>query len=104
MHTVVIRLSGKDFSTAIVRMRHWLEKHRCEPSAYRYTVVVSVNFAVDAQAKAFAKRFDGEIGGRRNTPVGKRLGDHAAPRFAGPSAPIGRNGQDGERQPSRASF
>ena len=75
MRTVVIRLSGKDFSTAIVRIRHWLEKHRCEPSAYRYdqdehTVVVSVNFAVDAQAKAFAKRFNGEIGDQRTTPVG----------------------------------
>jgi len=44
-------------------MRDWLEKHRCEPTCYRYeqnedTVVLSVDFAVDAHAKAFVKRFD----------------------------------------------
>jgi hypothetical protein len=67
MHTVIIRLSGEDFSTAIARMRDWLEKHSCEPTAYRYdqdedTVVVSVDFAIEAQAQAFAKRFDGQSG------------------------------------------
>jgi len=65
MRTVIIRLSGKDFSTEIVKMRDWLEKNRCEPQSYRYdqneaTIVVSVGFAVDAQAKAFAKRFGGQ--------------------------------------------
>jgi hypothetical protein len=62
MRTVIIRLSAGDFSTTIVRMRDWLEKNRCEPTAYRYdqdedAVVVSVDFAVDTQADAFAKRF-----------------------------------------------
>jgi hypothetical protein len=62
MHTVVVRLSGVEFSNAIVRMRDWLEKNRCEPMGYRYdqnedAVVLSVDFAVDAQAKAFVKRF-----------------------------------------------
>ena len=65
MRTVITRLSGADFSTAIVRMRDWLEKHRCEPKSYRYdqnedAVVVSVDFVVDAQAKAFARHFSGE--------------------------------------------
>ena len=62
MRTVVLRLSGEEFSTAIVKMRDWLKKNRCEPTGYRYdqdedTVVLSVDFAVDAQAKAFVKRF-----------------------------------------------
>ena len=62
MRTVTLRLSGEDFSTAIVRMRDWLEKHRCEPTCYRYeqnedTVVLSVDFAVDAHAKAFVRHF-----------------------------------------------
>ena len=62
MRTVILRLSGEEFSTAIVKMRNWLEKNRCEPTGYRYnqdddTVVLSVDFAVDAQAKAFVKRF-----------------------------------------------
>jgi hypothetical protein len=64
---VIIRLSGEDFSTAIVRIRDWLEKNQCEPTGYRYdqeedTVVVSVDFAVDAQAKAFANCFGGQAG------------------------------------------
>jgi hypothetical protein len=65
MRTVIIRLSGEDFSTAIIGVRDWLEKNWCEPTGYRYdqnddTVMVSVDFAFDAQAKAFAKRFDGQ--------------------------------------------
>ena len=71
MRTVKIRLSGEDFTPAIVRMRDWLKKHRCEPTAYRYdqdddTVVVSVNFAADTQAKAFAKHFDGQSGDQQS--------------------------------------
>ena len=62
MRTVTLRLSGEDFSTAIVRMRNWLKKNRCEPTGYRYdqnedTIVLSVDFAVDAHANAFVKRF-----------------------------------------------
>ena len=62
MGTVVLRLSGVEFPIAIVRMRDWLKKNRCEPTGYRYdqnenAVVLSVDFAVDAQAKAFVKRF-----------------------------------------------
>jgi len=62
MRTVTLRLSGEDFPTAIVRVRDWLKKNRCEPTGYRYdqdedTVVLSVDFAVDAQAKAFVTRF-----------------------------------------------
>jgi hypothetical protein len=67
MRTVIVHLSGEDFSATIVRMRDWLEKNRCEPTGYRYdqdedAVVVSVDFTVNAQAEAFAKRFDGESG------------------------------------------
>jgi hypothetical protein len=66
MRTVIIRVSGEDFSTAIATMRDWLEQHGYEPIVYRYdqdddTIVVSVDFAVDAQAEAFAKRFGGQI-------------------------------------------
>ena len=70
MRTVTIRLTGEDFSDAIVRIRDWIEKHRCEPKPYRYdqredTIAVSVDFAVDAQAKAFAKHFGGQCDDRR---------------------------------------
>ena len=68
MRTVIIRVPNEDFSTAIAAMRDWLEKHRYEPVVYRYhqnddTIVVSVDFGVDVQAEAFAKRFGGQISG-----------------------------------------
>ena len=70
MRIVKIHLSGEDFSTAIVRIRDWLDKHRCEPTGYRYdqideTVVMSVDFNDHSQAKAFARRFGGQSRDRR---------------------------------------
>jgi hypothetical protein len=70
MRTVTIRLSGNDFSTEIVRVRDWLDKHRFAPTGYRYdqndeTVVISVDFADHSQAKVFAKRFGGQSRDRR---------------------------------------
>lgn len=69
MRTVVLRLSGEKFSTAILKVRDWLEKNRCEPTGYRYdqdedTVVLSVDFAVDARAKEFVKRFGDQSASR----------------------------------------
>src|SRR5215469_3275697 len=87
MHTVKIRLPGEDFSTAIVGMRDWLEKNRFEPTGYRYDqdddmVVVSVDFAVDAQAEAFAERFGGQTADQR--PVTRQPSD-----TIGASGPLG---------------
>ena len=84
MRTVTIRLSGEDFSTAIVGMRDWLEKHRCEPISYRYdqndeTVVMSVDFADHLQAKAFAKRFGGKTGDKLRSPVNGHAASSAGP-------------------------
>jgi hypothetical protein len=67
MHTVTIRLAADDFFTAIVSIRDWLEKNRCEPTGYRYdqdedVVVMSVNFADHSQAKAFARRLVVKVG------------------------------------------
>jgi hypothetical protein len=78
MCTVTIRLSGEGFPTAIVTMRDWLEQHRCEPKSYRYdqnedAITVSVDFTVDAQAKAFAKHFGGQSADQR--PVSRQPSD-----------------------------
>lgn len=75
MRTVRIRLSAEKFSTAIMGLRDWLEKNRCEPTGYRYdqnedAVVVSVDFAFDAQAQAFANRFGRQRGDGR--PVARQ--------------------------------
>ena len=78
MRTVILRLSGEDFSAAIITMREWLGRTRCEPTGYRYdqneeTVLMSVDFAVPEQAEAFARRFDGESG---DEGPGTSAGDH----------------------------
>ena len=70
MRTVVIPLPGEDFSTALLMLRDWLRRNRCEPAGYRYdrdedTVIVSVDFVVPAQAKAFARFFGGKSGDQR---------------------------------------
>ena len=67
MRTVVVRLPGEDFAAAVGGMRDWLQTNQCEPVGYRYdqnedAVLVSVDFAVAAQAKAFATRFGTEPG------------------------------------------
>jgi hypothetical protein len=73
MRTVIIRLPGEDFPTAIVRMREWLDANECEPTGYRYDqnedmVVMSVEFAVHSHAGAFARRFDGKSGPPGDSP------------------------------------
>ena len=88
MRTVTIRLSGEDFSTAIARIRDWVDKHRCEPTGYRYaqndeTVVMSVDFADHSQAKAFAKRFGGQRRDRR--PAKQRPSDAVGVNWGGKS-------------------
>src|SRR5260370_22631303 len=88
MRTVTIRLSGEDFPTAIVAMRDWLDKNRCEPTSYRYdqnedTVVMLVDFADHSQAKAFAKRFRLHVRLSTGRPVSQYAGNEGCAGLAG---------------------
>jgi hypothetical protein len=49
-------------------MRQWLDHHRAEPSTFRYTftspgILFQVDFAVEAEAVAFAREFGGRLVG-----------------------------------------
>jgi len=64
MRSVMVRLSAAEFSATITAMREWLDANRYEPTLYKsdhndHTVLVTVDFAGELAAEAFAARFDG---------------------------------------------
>jgi hypothetical protein len=64
MHSVTVRLRVAQFSATMTAMREWLDANRYEPALYKYdqnehTVLVTVDFAAELAAEAFATRFDG---------------------------------------------
>jgi hypothetical protein len=67
MRTVKVRLHAADISREMAVMRQWLDRNGYEPRKFNWdqdrdTVVLSIEFTVDAAADAFARRFDGESG------------------------------------------
>jgi hypothetical protein len=68
MYAVEIALSDKDkLGDTIEAMRTWLDRKRFEPAAFRYSLACSarvlfhLDFAVDAEATAFADAFGGKV-------------------------------------------
>jgi hypothetical protein len=66
MHTVELSLQPEQLSAVMANMRMWLDERRFEPAAFicRDTgggIVVSVDFSVTAEARAFADRFSGVV-------------------------------------------
>ena len=64
MRSVTVRLRVAQFSATMTAMREWLDANRYEPALYKYdqnedTVLVTVDFAAELAAEAFATRFDG---------------------------------------------
>jgi hypothetical protein len=64
MRSVTVRLRAAEFSATMTAMREWLDANRYEPTMYKYahdehTVLVTVDFAAEMAAEAFATRFDG---------------------------------------------
>jgi hypothetical protein len=64
MRSVTVRLDIAQFSAAMTAMREWLDANRYEPTMYKYdqnedTVLVTVAFAAELAAEAFATHFDG---------------------------------------------
>src|SRR2546421_12526087 len=64
MSAVELRLSSSDLPREMGAMRVWLDQHRFEPSGFSCRdvydwVLVSLEFKIAHQARAFAERFGG---------------------------------------------
>jgi len=65
MRAVKVKLHAADLSREMAVLREWLDRYGYEPRKFNWdqdrdTVVLSIEFMVDAAAEAFARRFDGE--------------------------------------------
>jgi len=68
MYAVEIALLEKDkLGDTLEAMRTWLDRKRFEPTVFRHSlgssarVLFHLNFAVDAEATAFADAFGGKV-------------------------------------------
>jgi hypothetical protein len=62
MTIVVVDLTAHAFRDTMKTMRLWLDAMHCEPSRFTYAASVArIEFAIPAQAQAFAQRFDGKL-------------------------------------------
>ena len=64
MRSVTVRLRAAEFSASMMAIGEWLDANRYEPTRYQYdnnehAVLVTVDFATELAAEAFATRFDG---------------------------------------------
>jgi hypothetical protein len=68
MHSVKMSLKPDQLSTTMADMRIWLDERRFEPAVFccrdnGAEIVVTVNFTIGAEAKAFADQFRGILAG-----------------------------------------
>ena len=66
LHVVEIRLAHNALHYLIARMRAWLDQQGSQPKTFRYSfdepdVVLHVDFALRAEADAFARAFGGAV-------------------------------------------
>jgi hypothetical protein len=66
LHVVEIRFAQNALRYLLARMRTWLDQQGSQPSTFRYSfdepdVVLHVDFAVGAEADAFARAFGGKV-------------------------------------------
>jgi hypothetical protein len=64
MRSVTVRVRADEFSASMTAIGDWLGAHRYEPTRYKYdhnkhTVRVTIDFAAEVAAEAFAMRFEG---------------------------------------------
>jgi hypothetical protein len=64
MRSVTVRIRAVEFSARIAAVSEWLHANQYEPTRYKYeehedAVLVTVDFAGEMEAEAFATRFDG---------------------------------------------
>jgi hypothetical protein len=64
VRTIIVKLPPEaDLSSAMARMREWLDKHRCAPSLFKYHlaqegVIIQVEFNKEEEAQVFKRYFD----------------------------------------------
>ena len=85
VRTVKVRLREADLCREMETMREWLDSNGVELRKFDCehhgpVRILSIEFRVDAEADAFARRFDGEIG---SSPPSSR-GQFGAIRKVGP--------------------
>jgi hypothetical protein len=66
MRSVTIRIGAAEFSATMTAIGEWLDASRHNPTRYKYdhtddAVLVTVDFAAEVAAKAFAMRFNGVV-------------------------------------------
>ena len=66
LFTVEIDCGADDLTTAMSRMREWIDAQRLEPDTFRHTVsgesiTITVQFKVEREAIAFASAFAGKL-------------------------------------------
>jgi hypothetical protein len=66
LFTVEIDCGVDDLTSAMSRMREWLDTQRFEPDIFRHTVdgesiTITVQFKVESEAIAFSRTFDGKL-------------------------------------------
>jgi hypothetical protein len=79
MRSILIRVPERHLAAELAAMRQWLEKHQCEPFAFRCSrygdiVAICVEFEKNTEAEAFKTRFDGAQ--RRRRPDALLLHDN----------------------------
>jgi hypothetical protein len=66
MRTIIVKLPPEaDLSSAMAKMREWLDKHRSAPSRFKYHlaqegVIIHVEFNKEEEAQVFKRYFDRE--------------------------------------------
>ena len=64
MRSVTVRVRATEFGAMMTAIGEWLHLNRYEPTRYKYDhneedVFVTIDFAAEVAAMAFAARFDG---------------------------------------------
>jgi hypothetical protein len=77
MRSVRVRLRAAEFSAMMRAMGEWLDANQYLPTRYKYdhnedAVLVTVDFAAEVAAEAFATRFDGIYQSSGQTPPSDR--------------------------------
>lgn len=78
MSAVELCLRPRDLAREMAAMRVWLDQHRFEPSSFSCRdfddgVLVSLDFKVPDQARAFAEQFGGRADGPPGTGAASKL-------------------------------